>query len=115
MQNSAGPTFLADCPSRLAVEILSDKWASLVLYALSQKPRRHGELVNAIGGVSRKVLTETLHRLQRDGLVERLESASHRIQYRLTDLGYTLTEPIEALNSWASTYGEAVTEFRDAT
>lgn len=59
MQNAAGPVFLADCPTRLAVEIISDKWAVLVLFGLSLQPRRHGELVHLIGGISRKVLSRT--------------------------------------------------------
>jgi DNA-binding HxlR family transcriptional regulator len=58
MQNAAGPAFLADCPTRLAVEIISDKWAVLVIFGLSHQPRRHGELVDLIGGISRKVLTQ---------------------------------------------------------
>ena len=62
MQNATGPAFLADCPTRLAVEIISDKWAVLVLFGLSQQPRRHGELAGLIGGISRKVLTQTLRR-----------------------------------------------------
>lgn len=113
MQNSAGPAFLADCPTRLAVEILADKWSTLVIYALSQAPRRHGELVDVVGGVSRKVLTDTLRRLQRYGLVERLAGRSRHIEYRLTDLGRTLVDPIETLTDWAKTYGGAVTEFRE--
>jgi DNA-binding HxlR family transcriptional regulator len=115
MQNAAGPTFLADCPTRLAVEIISDKWAVLVLYGLSQQPRRHGELVDLIGGISRKVLTQTLRRLQRYGLVERRAEAPRRVEYRLTDLGQTLIEPIEVLGNWARDFGEAIVDFQEAS
>ena len=114
MQNGSGPAFLADCPTRLAVEILSDKWAVPVLFALSQQPRRHGELAELIGGISRKVLTETLRRVQRYGLVERHTEAPRRVQYVLTDLGHTLIEPIEVLTDWARDYGGAVADFQDA-
>jgi DNA-binding HxlR family transcriptional regulator len=113
MQNAAGPAFLADCPTRLAVEIISDKWAALVLFGLSQQPRRHGELVDLIGGISRKVLTQTLRRLQRYGLVERHVEAPRRVEYRLTDLGQTLVEPIEVLTDWARDNGEAVVDFQE--
>jgi DNA-binding HxlR family transcriptional regulator len=106
--------FLADCPTRLTVEILSDKWAALVLFALSRQPRRHGELVEAIGGVSRKVLTQTLRRLARYGLVERHEVTARHVEYRLTELGGTLVEPIEALTEWARTHGEAIVDFQEA-
>ena len=114
MQNAAGPPFLADCPTRLAVEIISDKWAALVLFGLSRQPRRHGELADLIGGVSRKVLTQTLRRLQRYGLVERRAQAPRLVEYSLTDLGRTLIEPIEVLNTWALEHGEAVAGFQDA-
>lgn len=114
MQNVAGPAFLADCPTRLAVDIISDKWTVLVIFGLGQQPRRHGELVDLIGGVSRKVLTQTLRRLQRYGLVERHAEAPRRVEYRLTDLGRTLVGPIEVLTDWARDHGEAVADFREA-
>lgn len=114
MQNAAGPTFLADCPTRLAVEIISDKWAVLVLFGLSHQPRRHGELVELIGGISRKVLTQTLRRLQQYGLVERHAEAPRRVEYGLTDLGRTLVEPIEVLTNWARDYGGAIADFQEA-
>jgi len=115
MQNTAGPAFLADCPTRLAVEIISDKWAVLVLFGLSQRPRRHGELVDLIGGgISRKVLTQTLRRLQQYGLVERRAEAPRRVVYSLTDLGLTLVEPIEVLTGWARDHGGAIVDFQEA-
>lgn len=110
MQNSAS-SFLADCPARLAVEILADKWSALVLFALGSRPLRHGELVERIGGVSRKVLTETLRRLQGYGLLDRIEGPSRRIDYRLTDLGRTLVAPIETLNAWAHENAAAIESF----
>jgi DNA-binding HxlR family transcriptional regulator len=114
MQNAAGQVFLADCPTRLAVEIISDKWAVLVLFALSQQPRRHGELIDLIGGVSRKVLTQTLRRLQQYGLVERHAEAPRHVEYRVTDLGQTLAEPIEVLTNWARDHGGAIADFQQA-
>ncbi|TYB56579.1 helix-turn-helix transcriptional regulator [Nonomuraea sp. PA05] len=114
MQNVAGPSFLSDCPTRLAVEIISDKWSVLVLFGLSQQPRRHGELAALIGGVSRKVLTQTLRRLQEYGLVERREEAPRQVEYSLTDLGRTLVEPIEVLTAWARDHGEAIVDFQEA-
>ena len=115
MQNSAGPSFLADCPTRLAVEILADKWAVLVLFALSRRPCRHGELIDLIGGgLSRKVLTQTLRRLQRYGLVDRHAEAPRHVLYSLTDLGRTLSEPIDVLTHWADDNGRAIADFQEA-
>lgn len=105
--------FLADCPTRLAVEILSDKWAVLVLHGLTLRPLRHTELVALIGSVSRKVLTETLRRLQQYGLVERRAISSRNVEYSLTDLGRTLERPIDALTTWAREYGPEVTAFAE--
>jgi DNA-binding HxlR family transcriptional regulator len=115
MQDATGSPFLADCPTRLAVEIIADKWAVLVLFGLSQQPRRHGELATLIGGISRKVLTETLRRLQHYGLVERHAEAPRKVEYRLTGLGQTLIEPIEVLTDWARDHGGAIADFQEAT
>jgi DNA-binding HxlR family transcriptional regulator len=108
--NRPGDVFLADCPARLAVEVIADKWSVVVLYALSKGPRRHGELVDLIGGISRKMLTQTLRRLTAHGLVSRHPYAEvpPRVEYQLTDLGTTLIEPIELLTGWAEHNGAAI-------
>ncbi|MFC6510371.1 winged helix-turn-helix transcriptional regulator [Promicromonospora citrea] len=107
-------SFLADCPARLATEILSDKWAALVLFGLGQGARRHSELVGLVGGISRKVLTQTLRRLQGYGLVDRRTGPARSVEYRLTELGSTLVGPIEALNDWAKDHGGAVADAQEA-
>ncbi|MFI0260580.1 winged helix-turn-helix transcriptional regulator [Streptomyces sp. NPDC017056] len=113
MRAYSGSVFLADCPARLAVEIIADKWAVVVLFGLSRKPCRHGELVDLVGGISRKVLTQTLRRLQGYGLVDRHVDAG-KIQYVLTDLVRTLVEPIAVLTEWAHEHGAAVVEFQES-
>jgi DNA-binding HxlR family transcriptional regulator len=112
----AGDVFLADCPGRLAVELIADKWTVVVLAGLSRGPVRHGELVELIGGISRKVLTQTLRRLQAHGLVRRQvhAEAPPRVEYELTPLGATLIDPIHVLTEWARTHGEAVLDALDA-
>jgi DNA-binding HxlR family transcriptional regulator len=113
-----GPTdsFLADCPGRLAIELIADKWTVVVLYALSEGPVRHGELIEMIGGISRKVLTQTLRRLQSHGLVRRhaYAEAPPRVDYELTPLGATLIDPIHILTEWARANGDAVLDALDA-
>lgn len=108
--NRPGDVFLADCPARLAVEVIADKWSVVVIYALSKGPRRHGELAALIGGISRKVLTQTLRRLQRYGLVGRRAYAEvpPRVEYQLTQLGRTLVNPIAMLTDWAERNGQLV-------
>jgi DNA-binding HxlR family transcriptional regulator len=113
----AGSVFLADCPARLAIEVIADKWSVVTLFALSDGPQRPGELVELIGGISRKVLTQTLRRLQSNGLVERqaYAEAPPRVEYRLTELGQTLQEPIAVLTEWARSHGEEIADHREAT
>lgn len=114
--SNPGDPFLADCPARLAVELIADKWTVVVLAGLSRGPVRHGELAELIGGISRKVLTQTLRRLQAHGLVRRHAYAEvpPRVEYELTALGATLVEPIHVLTEWARSNGEAVLDALDA-
>ncbi|MFE5207798.1 winged helix-turn-helix transcriptional regulator [Streptomyces sp. NPDC056600] len=111
-----GVAFLADCPALLAMEIIASKWSMVTLFALTDGLLRHGELVELSGDISRKVLTQTLRRLQANGLVERhaYAEAPPRVEYSLTDLGRTLEEPIRMLTAWARENGEAVVTFREA-
>jgi DNA-binding HxlR family transcriptional regulator len=108
--------FLADCPGRMAVELIADKWTVVVLSGLSEGPVRHGDLVDMIGGVSRKVLTQTLRRLESHGLVRRHAYAEvpPRVEYELTTLGETLIGPIHVLTEWARANGDAVLDALEA-
>lgn len=112
---AAPPGFLADCRARLTFELLSHTWNAVTLWALREGPRRHGELRERIGGISPKVLTETLRRLEYNGLLERraYAEAPPRVEYTLTALGRTLLEPMEALGAWAFRYGDEVLEAQD--
>lgn len=112
-----GDVFLADCPARLAVEILSDKWAVVTVYALGNGPRRHGELKALIGGISSKMLTQTLRRLQHHGLVHRQAFAEvpPRVEYALTELGQSALEPVDGLRRWAEQNGDAVLAAQDGS
>ncbi|MFF9499941.1 winged helix-turn-helix transcriptional regulator [Streptomyces sp. NPDC014656] len=109
--------FLADCRARLAFDILSQTWNAVVLWALRDGPRRPVELRARIGGISSKVLTETLRRLQFNGLVERHREpgAPPRVTYGLTPLGRTLLAPIDAFGAWAFEHGDAVMAAQEAS
>ncbi|MET9721880.1 winged helix-turn-helix transcriptional regulator [Streptomyces zaomyceticus] len=107
--------FVADCRARLAFDLLAHTWNAVVLWTLRGGPARPGELRERIGGISPKVLTETLRRLRFDGLVERRAYAGSppRVEYTLTDLGRTLLEPIEAFGVWAFEHGDDVMAARE--
>ena len=95
--------FSARCPSRAVLELVADKWAVLVARALSDGAKRHSELRERIDGISQKMLTSTLRRLERGGLVQRRVYAEvpPRVEYSLTALGHGLREPVVALTDWA--------------
>jgi DNA-binding HxlR family transcriptional regulator len=92
----------------------------LVLAELLDGVRRFRELHRLIPGISQRMLTLTLRRLQRDGLISRTAYATipPQVEYTLTELGHTLTGPMRVLADWATEHGAAITEARrrwDAT
>lgn len=91
------------CGSRRVLDLVADKWAVIVIYVLARGTRRFGELQRAVGGVSQKMLTQTLRGLERDGLVERrvFPQVPPRVEYSLSPLGETLVQPLSALCAWA--------------
>jgi len=101
----------AQCPSRLILDRIADKWTTLIIGILSQaEHRRFNELRRMIGGISQKMLTQTLRDLERDGLVKRTIYAEipPRVEYELTPLGRTLCGPLGSLTQWAHDHMEEV-------
>lgn len=92
-----------NCESRQALDRIADKWTALIVYALIDGTKRHGELRRQIEGISQKMLTQTLRTMERDGLLERrvLAEVPPHVEYALTPLGMTLTEPLTAVCRWA--------------
>jgi DNA-binding HxlR family transcriptional regulator len=95
-----------DCPSRQVLDRIGDTWSVLIVGTLQDGPCRHGELAKRIGGISPKMLTQTLRGLERDGLITRTVYAvvPPRVDYGLTDLGKSLLGLVGALESWAETH-----------
>lgn len=103
------PVTLADRASCSASELLArvgDKWSVLVLSLLSQRGYGFNELDRAVSGLSRRMLTRTLHGLVRDGLVSRTAQPrpAARVEYALTELGRSLLPLVVALGEWAETH-----------
>ena len=108
------------CPTRIVLDRIADKWAVLIVGALEDKTKRFGELRREIGGVSQKMLTQTLRGLERDGIVTRMVYASvpPKVEYSLTELGRTLVRVLEAIREWSENNIEDVLRARieyDAT
>ncbi len=98
----AGDVFNAFCPSRAILEVLAEKWALLLIHTLADGPARTAELRRRIGGISDKMLIQTLRRLERNGFVARraYPEVPPRVEYSLTPLGASLSEPITTLDRW---------------
>ena len=103
MTRIAPDVFNANCDSREVLDLIADRWSMLVIYALSNQVRRHGDLKRRIGGISQKMLTQTLRLLERDGLVRRsvYDVVPPHVEYALTPLGHTLLVPLRAICRWA--------------
>lgn len=102
----------AHCPTRLVLNRIADKWTVLIVGALEGGTKRFSHLQREIGGVSQKMLTQTLRGLERDGLVTRTlyPSVPPRVEYSLTPLGRTLVELLDAIRVWSETHIEEVLE-----
>lgn len=101
-------TGAADCRALgEIIDRIADKWAVMVVGHLSDGgTMRFNALMRAIPGVSHRMLTLTLRALQRDGIVRRtaFPTIPPRVDYALTPLGLSLTEPLSALAGWAGTH-----------
>jgi DNA-binding HxlR family transcriptional regulator len=103
-KTSSPPSVLEpQCPSRLVLDRIADKWTALVIQILARGTMRYAALQREIGGISQKMLTQTLRSLERDGLVQRKVHpvVPPKVEYSLTRLGRTLIEPLHALCRWS--------------
>ncbi|QTF73446.1 winged helix-turn-helix transcriptional regulator [Arthrobacter woluwensis] len=105
-----------NCPSRLVLQRIGDKWTPLIFQALKGGARRFGEIRQTVDGVSPKVLTQSLRALERDGLVDRevFAEVPVRVEYRLTPLGEGLLGPLDAVRIWAEAHAGQILAARDA-
>lgn len=100
-----GDLLAADCPSREVLKHVTSRWGVLVLIVLEQRMHRFSELRRAIGGVSERMLAQTLQWLEADGLVERqaYPVVPPHVEYRLTPLGRECAEKVRLLADWIET------------
>ncbi|MFB4295873.1 winged helix-turn-helix transcriptional regulator [Actinomadura sp. NTSP31] len=109
-----GPCGDDDCGIRDVLDRLGDRWSVLVVVELSKGVRRFGELERAIPGISQRMLTLTTKRLCRDGLVERTvyPTIPPRTDYRLTPMGRSFSDAVQALADWSRDHKEALGDAR---
>lgn len=103
-----------ECSIKDVLERVGDKWSILVTAALAQKPYRFRALQRAIEGISQRMLTLTLQRLERDGLITRtvIDMRPPQVEYALTPAGQSLTVPLRSLADWAEQYRPAIAASR---
>ena len=94
--------YAAMCPCRDLLDLLANKWSALAIGALEDGPRRFGQLRARLEGVSPKVLSQTLRRLEEQGLLTRTPypEVPPRVEYELTDLGRGAAVPLADLRLW---------------
>jgi DNA-binding HxlR family transcriptional regulator len=92
----------AGCPSRDLLDLIGDRWSLLILLVIGQGVRRNGALKRRIGGISQKMLTQTLRALEANGLVARHDFATvpPHVEYDLTPLGLSLQHALGPLFDW---------------
>ena len=95
--------YASECPTRLVLDRIADKWAVLVLGLLVDQPERFNALRRKIEGLSQKMLSQTLKSLERDGLVSRraIATVPVTVEYSITQLGQTLAAAVDPLRDWA--------------
>ena len=96
------------CPSRLVLDRIADKWTALVIQILAGGTMRYAALQREIGGISQKMLTQTLRSLERDGLVQRMVHpvVPPKVEYALSSYGMTLEPLLQAMCAWGRKHRE---------
>lgn len=102
VQLARGDLLAPDCPSREVLKHLTSRWGVLVLLVLERRMHRFSELRRAIGGVSERMLAQTLQQLENDGMVARVayQVVPPHVEYSLTPLGREAAERVRVLADW---------------
>jgi DNA-binding HxlR family transcriptional regulator len=105
-----GDVFSEHCPSREVLKHVTGRWGVLLLVALGDGTQRFGELRRRVGGISEKMLAQTLVWLEQDGFVQRIvhSAAPLRVEYRLTPLGREISARMVELVGWIEENLEAL-------
>jgi DNA-binding HxlR family transcriptional regulator len=103
---SVADAYRAQCPTRMVLDRIADKWTVLVLGLLSENPLRFNHLRRQIEGLTQKMLSQTLKALERDGMVSRkvTPTVPISVEYAITPLGRTLAATVDGLRLWAEAH-----------
>ncbi len=100
---------MSACPVATTVALIGSKWKLLIMRNLLSRPWRFNELKKDLEGISQKVLTDSLRSMEADGLLTRTvyPEVPPRVEYTLTELGYSLRPILEAMRVWGEDYKAA--------
>ncbi len=99
-------TELPSCPVETTLMLISNKWKVLILRDLRSGKKRFGELKKSVTGISQKVLTSNLRDMEENGILTRkvFPEVPPRVEYTLTDLGYSMMPILDAMEQWGTAY-----------
>ena len=97
---------LPENPIEVTIQMINCKWKVLIIRELLTGTKRFGQIKKAVTGITQKVLTSKLRELEQDGLLTReiYEQTPPKVEYTLTDVGYSLHTVIDALKEWGKDY-----------
>ncbi|MGD9864271.1 MAG: winged helix-turn-helix transcriptional regulator [Pseudodonghicola sp.] len=110
---ATGPD-IGDCPVRHVLDHIAAKWTTLILLELERGPARFNAIGRALPDISKRMLTQSLRDLERDGLIARqvFPTKPPSVEYRLTEMGRSLLAPLAALIDWAERHADPIAEAR---
>jgi DNA-binding HxlR family transcriptional regulator len=102
LEECRAESFRIDCPARVLFDQIADKWSMMILTVISGEPQRFNAIKRRLEGVSQKSLTQTLRKLERNGLIRRhvIATSPVAVEYSISPLGYTLLGPFRAVYLW---------------
>ena len=101
---------LPACPVETTLMLISDRWKVLIIRDLLDGTKRFGELKRSVGNISQKVLTANLRAMEESGLLTRkvYPEVPPRVEYTLTETGYSLKPILDAMKEWGTNYKNSV-------
>lgn len=102
------------CPTQQVLGRVASKWTMLVILSLGEQPLHYAQLQRRVRGVTKKVLTQTLRALERDGLVRRrvIDTVPMQTEYELSPMGHSLARAVAVIRTWAYEHMEVIAEAR---
>lgn len=101
---------IPDCPVEMTLQLIGDKWKVLIIRDLLTGTKRFSQLMRSVNGITQKVLTSHLRAMEKDGLVTRTvyPEVPPRVEYTLTETGYSLKPILDSMFTWGSEYKSAL-------